>query len=915
MNKEECVKRYFSADGDDRHLRNNIHKYLMRSDMSDDEILSEISVKNSPCIYQQTTNQQSSLFLAMDAKREKVARKLIEIYENDFKVLKTNGYDDDSCSVLIAFGEQDKKFVEENITNTTDDESKRIFVLVKSTNEVVNDVKIISTPKSEDERRVFLEILERLHINGTFDINTGSVFGERLIHVAAHNGMVWAIEKLVEFGAKYDSLTHQDESAFYFACLNDQLDAVKWMYRQFKIDLLHLMTKGNFLFKLAEHGFTEIFDFIISEIAKHDGDEFVKEIMHRKSGKNQRNILHEAAHHCQFKFLKNAFRYTNDLKDVDHLGSNVLQIVLKCSKPDLEVIKYLIDKQPDLIVSEDCQQRTALHMMSTHNFFDLIAEIYQKFPFYKSSYFKNFADTPSIEKEMAKIWVESPGHRTLREVVKLNHIAMFQFIIDNHDKIEFENSPYISSLLGLAAENDDGLELIKRICKLEFFNPDVPCEKGNFPLIFALKARKLEHLKYLLSLCKDLNKIVDDASGMNLLGLAITDQNTKQELPNYAEELEKIFRDLISRGVNIQHLAKQNQNLLHIAVKNNNLKIVELLLVLGLKVEDVNELGENALHYFQSEEVFDILKGKCKNFAEAINQKSIENSTPIGNFIMKSDFNDLKNQNLIEKVFKFKPEVICHDQSPLFFVSTEKIAKILLDSGIDPNTTNEYGENCVHFALRNRNFEIARFILLNSGINQLAMTNENASYLHYLIYGEDYRKLFFPQLDKLFFDLLEKFINEKTIEKRLILNTIIKSGEIKFFNHPKANFHQLDVNNMTCLHSAVTSEIGVQIIKFLVVEKCVDVNAVDDQERTALMRCIDKMKHDIASYLIDLDQIDLNIADLRGDTCLHYAARNNDVKILCKLLRKNVTVCMNKSNLKFYDYLNDFNQKLFKDFE
>jgi ankyrin repeat protein len=914
MNKEECIKRYFSADGDDRHLKNNIHKYLMRDDKSDDEILNEIIENNSPCIYQQTTNQQSSLFLAMDAKREIIIKKLIEIYEIDFKVLKTNGYDDESCSVLIAYGEQDKKFVEEklkNITNTDGD--KKIFILFKQTNEVASDVKVISTPKNEDERRIYLEILERLHINGTFDINTGSIFGERLIHVAAYNGMISVIEKLVEIGAKYDTLTNQDESAFYFACINDQLDAVKWIYRKFKIDLLHFMTKGDFLFKLAEYGVTEVFDFIIDEIAKHDGDEFVKEIMHRKSDKNQRNILHEAAYFCQFKFLMNAFRYTNDLKDVDHLGSNVLQIVLKCSKPDLEIVKYLIDKQPDIIVSEDCQQRTALHMMSTHNFVSLIENIYQTFPFYKSSFFKNFADTPSIEKEMAKIWVESPGHRALREVVKFNHIEMFQFIIENHDKIEFENSPYISGLIELAAEHDDGLELMKKISKLQYFNPDISSERGSFPLISALKAKKLENFKFLLNQCKDLNRIIDNVSGMNLFGLAIMDQNIRQEMPNddFQEEFYKIFQDLITRGINIHHCSKHKENLLHIAVKNNNLKIVELLLELGFKVEDVNELGENAFHLFHSEEVFNILKDKCKNFTELINQKSKENSTPVGNFIMKSDFNDPKNVSFIEKLCKFKPEVLCQGLSPLFYISNVKVAKILLDLEIDPNITNEYGENCVHFALRNRNFDIARFILLNSDINQSAMTNENESYLHYLIYGEDYRKFFLPNLDKIFYELLDKFINEKTIEKRLILNTLIKSGEIKFFNHLKANFHQLDVNNMTCLHSAVTSDVSLQIIKFLITEKCADLNAIDDQERTALMRCIDKMKSDIATYLIDLEQTNLEIADLRGDTCLHYAARNNNVKIICKLLRKQVAVTTNKSNLKYYDYLNDFNQKLF----
>lgn len=911
--------KFFTSNCEDHPTcRNETQKMLLNESISDDEIMRAIvSDENSipPCVYQQTSCRQSSLFLALDMCRESVVKKLLDIYESDMHAVTSQGFIGDSCAVLVAYGENDRDFVHEKFSQLTHlqrqavDEDKHIIILCKSTNELVDDVKILSSPKTEEEKQVFLKIIARLYPNGTIDVNARTGCGENLLDVAAYHGLIWAIEKLIDFGSR------QHESAFHYACINDQIETVKWLYRKFKIDLLKFMTQERTLFEIAKNGATEVFDFLINEVDKCDGAEFVQEIMQRKCEDSQRSILHIAAANSQFKFLMNALRYTNDYRSVDQLCHNVLHVLLSNSNPDRAIVKYLMEKHPELFTLEDFRQSTPLHLLALNNFLPEITELYQTYSFYKSSFFKNYADTPTTEKVNAKIWVESYGHRVLREIVKLNHLEMFDFIIENHEAIEFEDSMYISGLVGLAAERDNGMEMMVRLSKLKFFNVNFACEKGTFAIIAALKARKFENFHYLLGFTQHLNGVIETVSGLNLLGLAISGKDD--------HEMFGIFHDLVGKGVKIQHRGAKNETLLHIAVASDNMKIAKFLLDNGLKVEDVNKSNENTFHFVNSVEMFKLLLSSAgTKIPEVINQLSMEKSTPFGNFVMRFAADENPNREIIDEFVKLQADILCCGANPLHHISTVKWAEILLNhSNIEPNDVNEYGENCVHLALRNRHFDVARYILLNSEIDKLALTNVENSILHYLIYGDDYRKLFIRELKTLFDELLNKFINGKTIDGRLILTTLIEGGEMKALQHPNADFQQVDLRNNTVLHSSVMSEVPLTAIKMLI-DCGVPVNAVNDQESTALMLSLDKNRIDVARHLMSLENVDVSRINIKGNTALHYAAQNDNVQAICKLLsmlKTNSSTCIiaheNKKSEKFYDLLGDFSKKLFVDFK
>ena len=296
-----------------RLSRSKLHKYLIR-ERPEEKVVNEI--QNGPaCIYQRTKNGQSSLFLALAGNKENVIKMLIETYEKDFKVLIENGYKKDTA-VLIAFGAKDIEFVEEKLSKfsseVNDDDKDKFLILMKEKNDSTSLVKTLM-PKTEDEQKLLLEIIERLHVNGTFDIDIPDSNGNTLFAVAASQGLISVLEKLLELGARHDLPNYNKETPFEFACVCNQIETVKWYNKKFKPDLLKFMMEGNALFQITHRGSFEAFDYIMSEIKRHDGDEHIEEIFGRKTEYHGGNILMEAVTRGQQDFAIKCLNFDPDL--------------------------------------------------------------------------------------------------------------------------------------------------------------------------------------------------------------------------------------------------------------------------------------------------------------------------------------------------------------------------------------------------------------------------------------------------------------------------------------------------------------------------------------------------------------------------------------------------------------------------
>ena len=798
-----------------RISRNTLHKYLIR-EKPDEKILQELA-KNEACIYEQTIYGQSSFFLAIAKQKTEVIKKLVEIYEKDFEVLKTNGYTNDTA-VLIAFGANDVKFFEGKLAKLSADQSsdEKVLILIKETNESVARVASIA-PKSEEDRKIFLQIVEKLHRNGTFDASTRNSNGETLFHVAASLGLIPILEKLLEWGARHDELNNQSSTPLMLACTQNRLETVKWFHKKFNFDITKFLMEGEALFNIVTSGSLEVFEFFINEVKRIESDEQIEAIFNRKTEYQGYNVMMLAIRNSQSEFAKKCLKFEPNLVELDNSNNNILHAALNAYPIDRELCKILIQSKPNLVVMENSNQETPLHLLARNNFLDEMKDIYERFPFYKNTFFKHFADTPTMEKRLEHIWCATPGHDAAKAVMCNCHVEMTEFILENHPE-NFENSSYISDLVvsvGVYKESNKIIELLK---KLKHFDMNVPSLNGDYPLLCVLSWNRFEIYNNLLETCKikDWNSMIDHYKKCNLLHYAIYSnpvevspiaycrhgdcsvgvprdvdssddetvtaitvvdpgfsmpilENAAAPEPEPDREAEKlimwkIFTNLIKSGVDIKNKDNRGNSLLHTAVVNDNLEVVQELLKLGLPIDEVNEEKEIPLHCVRSIEIFDALTTNGELKPEMINKKDNNGMTPFARFVTLFCRDEVPLE-LFNAFIKHGADGNAADNSgvcPIHIASTEDWIKLLIENGADARAVNTNGENAVHLALRDQKLKQAKFFLLNTDIDRFALTNDGISYLGYFTSGNvKFDKVFNGELKPVLDELLDKFINGK----------------------------------------------------------------------------------------------------------------------------------------------------------
>lgn len=939
-----------------RISKSKLHKYLIR-DRPDEKILKEMS---KVCIYQQTVTGMSPLFLAISRDKKNIVEKLLDIYESDFKVLKANGHTKDT-GVLIAFGDDEIKFVERKLAkiSAAGEGDDGLLILMKETNESPARVVKLAA-KTDDDKKIFLGIVERLYVNGTFDVDSKTYNGDTLFLAAASQGSIHVLEKLLEFEVRHDEPSNFGISPFELACKSGQLDAVKWFHKKYKIDLLKFVMEGQALFSIAGNGSFDIFDYILTEIKRHDGEEHFEEIFNRKTEYQNNNVLMEALNRSQPEFVKKCFKYKTFLNVIDGSNSNLLHYALRSYPPDLELVKLLIETQPTLLIMEDSEQWTPLHLLATNLYLEELKNVYKEHPTFKSSFFKHFADSPTLEKKKEKIWCSTPGHAAFTTIIYKDGVDMAEFILENHAD-EFDSAEFISGLLVALTQTLGPMKIVELLQKLKRFDVSVPDKDGSYALFTALQSKRFDLFNYLLKLVdnKDLNKVTDNMNhcileyaiwrnpvDVNFTPYAICSLPRDVDSSDYdAEEEDKpsvcddgtaagqpdqyeinrrneritlwdIFQDLIARGVDFKHKDSSSSTLLHVAVENDNVEVVRELVKLGLEVGAEDSAGNTPIHRVKSLEVFQALSGE-KLTAEIVCKKNKHGQTAFMNLASLFAFNKCPEE-LFNEFMNYGVDVNAPDNQGnriIQAVNTEDWAKMLIKHGADPLVVNASGENLVHLALRNQKWDLARWLLLNTDIDRFAVTNDEVSYLGYFSSSTNFNEVFKGDLAPVLDQLMDKFINGKTLYCGPVTHMLVQDSKFKYLQHPSADLHRKEEDGQNCLHKAIGFRMNnLDLVKFLI-EKGLDINSTTEHGMTPLMMCLDFNCAEFAHYLIKQDNIDLNLVNVYGFTALHYAARNEHIKSVCMILAAGGDgSILNNENKTYYDLLTEFHKKVFRSF-
>nr|XP_028709380.1 putative ankyrin repeat domain-containing protein 30B-like [Macaca mulatta] len=99
----------------------------------------------------------------------------------------------------------------------------------------------------------------------------------------------------------------------------------------------------------------------------------------------------------------------------------------------------------------------------------------------------------------------------------------------------------------------------------------------------------------------------------------------------------------------------------------------------------------------------------------------------------------------------------------------------------------------------------------------------------------------------------------------------------------------------TALHWACVNG-HAEVVTFLVDRKC-QLDVLDGENRTPLMKALQCQREDCANILVD-SGAGLNIVDVYGNTALHYAVYNKNLSVVAKLLSHGAVVeTQNKASL------------------
>lgn len=188
----------------------------------------------------------------------------------------------------------------------------------------------------------------------------------------------------------------------------------------------------------------------------------------------------------------------------------------------------------------------------------------------------------------------------------------------------------------------------------------------------------------------------------------------------------------------------------------------------------------------------------------------------------------------------------------------EKAKKYIEDNDIDINSTDVNGDSYLYLAMSYKKTEAAIW-LIHNGI-ETTFKNRNTTALRMAVNDDNTRIL-----------------------RTLLLNT-------------KQNINQIDQNHRTPLQDAIMNG-NRQMVKLFIDHKA-DPNVKDKTNKNAIFDAVAYGDEVIIDYLLDMEDIDLNVKDYKGNTILNNKKVLEDEILVEKFLKKGAdpTICDKDGN-------------------
>ncbi|XP_065343666.1 uncharacterized protein LOC135941846 [Cloeon dipterum] len=387
-------------------------------------------------------------------------------------------------------------------------------------------------------------------------------------------------------------------------------------------------------------------------------------------------------------------------------------------------------------------------------------------------------------------------------------------------------------------------------------------KNGRNILLHALK--NFEMVKYLHEKNGELVKQVTN-DGSTYLHLAIDNDDCPFEVILWLIEEIKIDANATNEF---------GETAFMMACSKNRSDVVEYLLTnKDIDLSNKDRGGRTALHHAVTSGCVDLVQNLLDRGAD-LRKKDDENRNVMFYGLKSKEmilYLNRKNSEFIKAVDTLQNTLLLYAIEFFYMVDRDVVHWLINESGIDLNAVDDEGNSAFIVACMRRKWDFVE-TLLTKDVDIQVKDEEGKNPLHYAA-------------ESGYFDLVQKLIERgvnPTLKDNLGKNTMHYALQhldiVKSLDRELAKEVTKDKN--TSLHIAIgIYDYSIEVIRWLLDEAQVDVNAKNLNGETALMIACSKNRFEVIQILVE-KKADVSIQDNKGRTALHHAARSGHLDLV-----------------------------------
>ncbi|XP_067685768.1 ankyrin-3-like [Haliotis asinina] len=722
--------------------------------------------------------------------------------------------------------------------------------------------------------------------------------------IAARTGHMAVLKLLVETGANLSVLDNADNNILHIACMEGNLEIVKYLIPRKIIDIDSRGGRGTTpLMLAARFGKMEMFNFLLktgANISKKDDD--------------GENTLHKSCKGGNVDIVKDVI--THRVLYVNSTDNNgITPLMLAAGYGSKVVFQLLIDRAADTSAKDDTD-KTILHWACEGGNVEIVKDLLTQYtvdinsndrkgmtPMLLAAY-RGKSDVLGllIKKGANALAVDHRKRNILHLSCTGGHVDTVRYVlnqtsVDINSKDHIETTPVLLAAYhgeikvfdilvkngaDLTAVDECGdnilhcacrggsVEITNRILMQNIVDINSKGDEGMTPVLMAASEGEREVFDFLVTQGADL--LVTDEDGQTILHHAcyggnmeivnyiliqnIVDINSKDDngvtavLVAASLGNREVFDFLVRQGADILVADDDGQNILHLACQKGNVEMVKYILT--KKRLGINTKGSRGMPpvlqsvYYGKKEVFDVLvkQGADLSVVDKNGDSILHLACRRGNVEMVNDILTQKFVNINTKGYMGMPPVLL---AVCFF--NREVFDLLVKKGADLSVVDKHGDNILHLFCRYGNMKMVNYILTHTTLNINSTNNKKMTPLLMAAYHG----------------------------KKDVLGLLLETG---------ADTSAVDHKNNNVLHLSCTGG-HVDTVKFILNLNIVDINSKDLSGVTPVMLAAYWRKREIFDILVQ-QGADLSISDRYGDNILHKACIGGDKEIAKHVLKLHI---------------------------